>query len=421
MTEPMSEPARGPAAEPVRAGAAESPTGSVDGSADGPAPATATATAHDVFLYYYHPTKAPALREAVLPLAGLATERGLRAHVERHWRFGPHLRLRLEGPAERVAAVARECAEALRSWVAAHPSVADRTGEQLLAEAAVAGRAELIAPPYGPLVPDNTVRTAPADPAAKADLQALLGAEPAELRDELMRAGLPAVRSACAFLGDHGDTAEARVQLVVTALAAHASTHPDGLAGGHYSFLSHLEDFLVHEDPDGRLRAAFDRHWERGGPAVTELVRRVAAGDTRGWERDWAHWSATAWHRSERLLAAGADLSSRGEEYRARAAALGDRAVTERWDFELRTRYSEFHRMTARADPDGTVFGRTDYLIYRTGTNALYRLFAICDVRPLERYLAAHLVVRAVPAVTGHRWQDHLGPAAAAAGTEGAA
>ncbi|MFB7672573.1 lantibiotic dehydratase C-terminal domain-containing protein [Kitasatospora purpeofusca] len=403
MTEPMTEPASGPASEPV------------SGPARGPVAGPTPGTAHDVILHYYRPVKAPALREAVLPLARRATERGLRAHVERHWRFGPHLRLRLEGPADRVAAAARESAEALRAWVAAHPSVADRTEEQLLAEAAAAGRAELIAPPYGPLVPDNTVRVAPVEPAATAELHALLGAEPAALRDELMRTGLTPATSACAFLGEHGDTAEARVRLVVTALAAHASTHTDGLVGGHYSFLSHLEDFLVHEDPDGRLRAVFDRQWERGGPAVTELVRRVAAGDTRGWERDWAHWSATAWHRAERLLAAGADLSGRSEEYRARAAALGDPAVAERWDFELRTRYSEFHRMVARSDPDGTMFGRTDYLVYRTTTNALYRLLAICDVRPVERYLAAHLVVRAVPELTGHRWQEHIGAAVARA------
>ncbi|MFD5432940.1 lantibiotic dehydratase C-terminal domain-containing protein [Kitasatospora sp. NPDC127067] len=374
----------------------------------GPAGRPAPGTALDVILYHYQPVKARALREAVLPLARRATEQGLRAHVERHWRFGPHLRLRLEGPAERVAAVAEESDRALRTWAAAHPSVADRTREQLLAEAAVAGRAELIAPPYGPLVPDNTVRVVPVDPAATADLHALLGAEPAALRDELMRAGLPAITSACAFLGEHGDTAQARVRLVLTALAAHASTHPDGLIGGHYSFLSHLEDFLVHEDPDGRIRAAFDQRWERGGPAATELVRRVAAGDTRGWEQDWARWSATAWDRAERLLAAGADLSGRGEEYRARATALGDPATAERWDFELRTRYSEFHRMMTRSDPDGTLFDRTHYLIYRTGTNALYRLFAICDVRPVERYLAAHLLVRSVPELTGHRWRDYI-------------
>ncbi|MFI2608527.1 hypothetical protein [Kitasatospora sp. NPDC018619] len=375
-------------------------------------------TAWDVVLYRYQPDKAHALREAVLPLARRAGAGGLAAHVERHWRFGPHLRLRLAGPAGRVAVVARESAEELRAWAAAHPSVADRTEEQLLAEAAAAGRAELVAPPYGPLVPDDTVVAAPADRTADHCLRALIGAESAELREELLRAGLPALDAGCRFLGAHGDTPQARVQLVVTALAAHATAHPDGLVGAHYSVLSHLEDFLVHEDPDGSLRAAFDRRWERTGRAVTALVGRIAEGGARGWERDWAHWSATAWSLAERRLAAGADLGGRHAAYRERAEALGDRAAAERWNAELRTRYSEFHRLLHRFDPDGTMWLRPDYLVNRAGTNGLYRLLAICDVRPVERYLAAHLLVRSVPELTGHRWQALLGAAGTASAKE---
>ncbi|MER7755336.1 lantibiotic dehydratase C-terminal domain-containing protein [Kitasatospora sp. NPDC097643] len=373
----------------------------------------------DVVLYYYRPTKAQALREAVLPLARQAAGEGLTVHLERHWRFGPHLRLRLNGPAGRVAEVAERTAEGLRAWVEQHPSVADRTDAQLLAEAEVAGRVELVAPPYGPLVPDNTVRVEPVEPDAVRSLHALLGADAVALRDELLRLGLPAVASGCDFLGAHGDAAAARVQLVVAALAAHALAHPDGLVGGHYSFVSHLEDFLVHEDPDGGLRAAFERRWESSRGAVTALVGRIADGGAEGWEQDWAHWSATAWSRTAERLAAGADLGGDRAEYRARAAALGDRATAERWDHELRTRYSEFHQLLHRSDPRGTMWTRSDYLIYRACTNGLYRLFAICDVRPVERYLAAHLVVRSVPELTGHRWQTRVDEVIAA--VEGAA
>ncbi|MFJ8622149.1 hypothetical protein ACIRD3_04820 [Kitasatospora sp. NPDC093550] len=386
-----------------------------DADADGPE----AVTARDVVLTYYQPVKAGALREAVLPQARRAVAEGLDAHVERHWRFGPHLRLRLRGPGERVAVAAERAAEGLRAWTAAHPSVADRTEEQLLAEAAVAGRVELVAPPYGPLVPDNTVRVLPVDPAAERSLRALIGDEATALRDELLRLGLPALASGSEFLGAHGDASEARVQLVVAALAAHATAHPDGLVGGHYSMLSHLEDFLVHEDPDGGLRAGFERRWERVGGAVTALVGRITDGGARGWERDWAHWSASAWTLAERRLAAGADLGGSREEYRHRAAALGDPDTALRWNGELRTRYSEFHRLLHRSDPTGTMWSRPDYLIYRACTNGLYRLLAICDVRPLERYLAAHLVVRSVPELTGHRWQDRVDEVIAA--VEGAA
>ncbi|RKE17125.1 lantibiotic dehydratase C-terminal domain-containing protein [Streptomyces sp. TLI_171] len=364
--------------------------------------------AHDVVLTYYQPVKARALREAVLPVARDAVAAGLGAHVERHWRFGPHLRLRLSGPADPAARAAADAADRLRQWAAAHPSVADRSDRQLLDEAAVAGRAELIAPPYGPLHPDNTVRVAPVDPAATAALQALLGVESAALREELLQLGLPALSSGCAYLGAHGDREQARVQLAVVALAAHAAAHPDGLIGAHYSYLSHLEDFLLHEDPDGRLRAAFDRAWDGIGDSVTALVGRITGGGARGFERDWAHWSVTAWQRAGQLHAAGADLGGSRAEYRDRAAALGDPATANRWDPERRLRYSEFHRLLHRSDPTGTMWTRPDYLIHRAATNGLYRLLAVCDLRPVERYLAAHLVVRTVPALTGHRWQDRV-------------
>ncbi|MBH5338190.1 hypothetical protein IHE55_26755 [Streptomyces pactum] len=372
----------------------------------------ADAACRDVVVYYHQPVKAPLLREALLPLAAAGDAQGLTAHVERHWLHGPHLRLRLSGPAERLDPAAAAAEAALRAWVHDHPSHSGLTEAELLDRAAQAGRAELVPPPHGPIVPDNTVRTEPVDRTA---LRELLGTGGLELRDDLLRTGLPALRAGTAFLGDHGDTARARVQLAVTALAAHAAAHPGGLAGGHYSYVSHLEDFLVHDDPDGRLRAAFDRRWDSGGEAVTALVGRIAGGGARGWEREWAHWSAAAWRLAHARHAAGTELHGSPGAYRDRAAATGDAAALERWDAEARTRYSEFHRLLARSDPAGTMWQRPDYLVYRACTNGLYRLLTLCDVPPLERYLAAHLVIRAVPRLTGCDWRAELTAAIATA------
>ncbi|MER8184495.1 lantibiotic dehydratase C-terminal domain-containing protein [Kitasatospora sp. NPDC094015] len=366
----------------------------------------ADGAARDVVAYYHQPVKGPLLRGAVLPLAERCAAEGLTVHVERHWLHGPHLRLRLRGPAAQVADAAARGAAQLRDWVRDHPSVSDQDAEQLLAGAAEAGRAELIAPPYGPIVPDNTVRVERVD---LAELRSLIGADGVLLRDELLGMGRPALHAAAGFLGRCGDGAAARVQLAVAALAAHAAAHPGGLVGGHYSYVSHLEDFLVHDDPDGRLRRAFDDRWEATGEAVTALVGRIGAGGATGWEQAWADWSAAAWQLTERRRAAGADLGGHPYEYRVRAAATGDAGAAERWNQDVRTRYSEFHRLLRRSDPQGAMWSRPEYLVYRTCTNALYRLFAICDLRPLERYLAAHLVVRAVPAVTGHDWRSQVG------------
>ncbi|MEV0415227.1 lantibiotic dehydratase C-terminal domain-containing protein [Streptomyces sp. NPDC050448] len=388
----MNAPATGPdTARPT------STTASATGSA--------TATALDVVVYHYEPVKAPLLREAVLPLARRAAADGLTAHVERHWLHGPHVRLRLRGLPGAVAATAERTAAELRARAASHPSRAAVDGQELLAQAAVAGRAELIPPPYGPLVPDNTVRLEPVD---LSSLEALIGPDGVRLREDLLALGLPALQAGTAFLGERGDASAARVELVVAALAAHAAAHPEGLVGGHYSYVSHLEDFLVHDDPDGRLRAAFDRRWEAAGGRISALVGRIAAGGAAGWERAWADWSAGAWRIAEERLRAGADFTGVPAAYRDRAAALDDRATAERWDREVRTRYSDFHRRLHRSDPQGTMWTRPDYLVYRACTNGLYRLLTACDVRPVERYLAAHLVVRSVPGLTGHRWQARV-------------
>ncbi|WP_405981851.1 lantibiotic dehydratase C-terminal domain-containing protein [Streptomyces sp. NBC_00158] len=374
-----------------------------------PAP---TSRALDVIAYHHHPVKAPLLRGALLPLAADAARQGLAAHVERHWLYGPHLRLRLQGPADRVEAAAEAAATGIRDWLRLHPSRGDRTEAELLAAAAEAGRAELVPPPYGPITPDNTVRVEPAD---RSSVRALLGDDGAALRDDLLRDGLDALRAGAGFLGDRGEDGSARIRLAVTALAAHAAAHPAGLAGGHWSYVSHLEDFLLHDDPDGKLRASFDRQWERAGDGVTALVGRIADGGAQDWERPWADFSAGAWQLTRTRYEAGADLHGSPPAYRERATATGDRAAAERWNPDTRTRYSEFHRLLSRADPDGAMFGDPDYLVYRACTNALYRLLAICDVRPLERYLAAHLVVRTVPALAGSDWRTELDAVVAAA------
>ncbi|WP_037634310.1 lantibiotic dehydratase C-terminal domain-containing protein [Streptomyces katrae] len=372
---------------------------------DATRPVSSAATALDVVAYHYEPVKAPLLDEAVLPLARRAAADGLTAHVERHWLHGPHLRLRLRGLPGAVAATAERTAAELRARAASHPSRAAADAQHWLAQAVAAGRAELIPPPYGPLVPDNTVRVERVD---QSSLTALIGPDGVRLREDLLALGLPALAAGTAFLGERANTSAARVELVTAALAAHAAAHPEGLVGGHYSYVSHLEDFLVQEDPDGRLRAAFDRRWDAAGERITALVGRIAGGGAAGWERPWADWSARAWRIAEERFRAGADFTGVQAEYLDRAAALGDRATAERWGRGERTRYSDFHRRLHRSDPQGTMWSRPDYLVYRACTNGLYRLLTVCDVRPVERYLAAHLVVRSVPELTGHRWQERI-------------
>ena len=344
----------------------------------------------DVVCYYYEPVKAPLLRDAVLPIARELAAAGVAVHVERHWLHGPHVKLRISGEEAQARAVATVAAQRLDGYLAAHPSRCEIDEAALLADARAAGYAELVPPPYTPLHPDNTVRVEAADDGR---IRALLHDDGVEVRARLLRSALPALSATTDFLGEHGDRASARLHIALAAMAAHASRFPvAGLTGGYHSFVSHLEDFLANDDPDGRLAAAFQSRWEQHADQTSDLVARIADGRMRPWEGRWSAWSAGAWRYVDEQRRGGARLTGGGG--RRRAA------------------FSEYHQLMHRVDPEGAMRTRPDALVYRWCTNALYLLLAVCDVRPLERYLAAFLLTRAVPAVTGHSWRAEMVAAA---------
>lgn len=366
----------------------------------------------DIVTYYHSPTKLPLLRTAVLPAADWAAGQGLAVHLERHWRHGPHLRIRLAATdpaaAPELAVVATAVAGRLRRHLAEQPSTARTSVAELLAQAEQAGRIELVPPPYAPIHPDNTVRVEPVDDHALATLFG--SAEAVECRAALLRLGVPAVAAAADRLATAGDSAAARVRTCLTAMALHAGRYPLGLGSGHQSFLSHLEEFLVHHDPDGRVRAAFDRQWQRSADPVTALVARLAAGpsgpELDPTDREWEQWTVRAAEVTGAAYARGELPRVPGERYLERAEQIGDPATVRRWHSE-RTEYSEYHQLLRQVDFDRVPYER-EFVTYRFATNVLYLLLGLLDVQPTERYLAAYLLSRAAERITGITWQQRI-------------
>ena len=348
----------------------------------------------DVVCYYHHPVKGPLLRDAVLPALAEAERAGATGHVERHWLHGPHLRVRLTGPDEAAELVAAR----LRAHVAEHPSTVDSDPVVLLAQSEQNGIAELVPPPYEPIHPDNTVAVEPTDLTA---LRELLGSDVlVDLRARCLRLGVPAVRDAVAV----DATRQARVRLAMVAMTAHASRFPAGLVNGYHSFLSHLEGFLLHSDPDGVLRDRFDGVWERNADQAVATVRGVAEGSVT---TPWVAWT-------DGTRAVIEEVFDRGELPTAYSAHLGERAVAmgepeaiRRWHRDHADRISDYHARLREVDFDHPDYQRP-VTVYRFGTNMLYQLLAVCDVTPVERYLAASLVVRAVQRITGIGWSEHV-------------
>jgi hypothetical protein len=360
----------------------------------------------DVVCYYHDPIKAPLLREAVLP-ALAAAERSypeVRGHVERHWLHGPHVRIRLTGAG--ADAAAELVAGLLSDHLATCPSTVDIPEPEQRAHADKAGLAELLLPPYEPFRPNNSVHIEPTDDGRINELfnsEALIA-----LRAHGLRIGLPAVRESLTVLESDGDTSQARVRLAVTAMAVQASLFANGMRFGYHSFLSHVEDFLLASDPDGKVRAKFDAIWVSNVEPVTEAVRRVADGRAPDeLESAWRGWAIGMRQAGEEAYDRGELAATITSSYGERAYQTGDTATIRRYNIAERTKFSDYHTQLSTVDMEHPLIKRP-FMTYRFGINVLYQLLAICDVTPMERYLGASLVATATQRIFDTTWSEQI-------------
>lgn len=376
--------------------------------------------AMDVVCYLHTRQIAPLLSTA-LGVGHAVRSRGLHVHLERHWLHGPHLRVRLhtddpsDGTGAGTAAVldeARLVHASLTEHLVAHPCPPDADADpaELLARSVISGRAELVPGPYEPIHPHATVRIETVD---ESSLAALLGGRGAvATRATLMEAGMHPLAAAVdhilngAALGAKV-AVDRRVQIALSALTAHATHYPSGIADGHHTFLSHVQDFLHDHDPHGRVEARFAAEWTRHGDRVTAYVRRVVeTGPRDQLDVRWADWATFAWRTCVPAHSRGDLPLEQGPEYQRRAAGLGT-AAAERWD-PARHTLSEYHQRLRLVDY--ITGNEANVAAYRFATNILYRLLLTCGVSPLERLLAAHLLTEAAQRITGRRWHTSLPP-----------
>jgi hypothetical protein len=335
---------------------------------------------------YYATDKTAYTHFVAVPAARQARRHGVQTWIERHWLNGPFVAVALSGPAPSVVRAANEVRDALMAGLVGRQSVREVVVEELLANSERLGALEAVPGPYLPIYPDNTVQILTPDRSVLAEL--LGGQEARECRDRLLAAGLDCVGLATGRLLDGTVTPLA---FTVTALALHASTYAPGPTGGAMSFLSHVEDYL-HRQAAGSpttagaepQRAVFERAWTGTPKAFIGAVERLLAGDTAGpVEEALRGWSQFA-------------VETAGVAYAAGHLPLLPPA---RADGES---LSDFHRyVSGRFDPVAVAdhFGP-----YRFATNVLYQLVLTCGVRPVERYLGAYLISRAVTQLTGVDW-----------------
>ncbi|WP_394618156.1 hypothetical protein JNUCC0626_03355 [Lentzea sp. JNUCC 0626] len=350
----------------------------------------------DVVVYYHDPVKAPLLRDGVLPAlsAALAAFPDVVGHVERHWLHGPHLRVVLSGPSCSTAALL--VATLLRSHLVGAPSGVELSTSELLAHAESAAVAELLLPPFTPFHPNNSVRIEPTDTSRAATF---LPPAHVALRAEGLRLGVPVLRPSLDV---------SRPLLALTAMAVHASRYPGGLQYGYHSFLSHVEDFLLASDPDGVIRSKLDKIWSANASAACAVVSQVALGQpTTVLEAAWQNWTIALRLAAEETYDAGELSPDPNPRHGARAYEVGDPDAIRRYNYGERTSFTDYHTAMWTVDLSSPAVARA-MTVYRLGTNVLYQLLALCDVTPMERYAAAHLLSQAAQQVLGTTWSEQF-------------
>jgi hypothetical protein len=362
-----------------------------------------TSTRQALSVVRYDEDKTALVRDCLLPLAlELARAPGIeRCYLERHWLFGPRVRLCARG---RGLEAVRARVEA---WVAAHPSRAALDVEKYLALSQTLGTRELVPPPYGPIDPDNRVVLEAHAPRAD-----LLGGEEAVdyFEEYLTRAMVPL----CAHLEAARRDPRARTDYLVRVMAILAASYHGGVVAGSLSYRSHLDGFLHEHDGDGRIVARFEREAARHQPAVTAAARAALADVHRGVYtgdepvlRAWGELFRFGRERGLELARRRVITEDPGPLFRPVAERISAEALRPWLDYEGRT-WSDFHQTLL----DGATLPErvhTDvFSAYRWMVNMHYKLIMLLGVTPMERYYLNHLLCAAIEEITGVSWQDHL-------------
>ncbi|MVN86629.1 hypothetical protein GO986_07605 [Deinococcus sp. HMF7620] len=352
-----------------------------------------------LYLTHYQNDKRPLLRDLVLPLVlEIQARPGIeRAYAERHWKFGPHVRLIVQGEDGAMQAALDAAKVQAEAYLAAHPSAAVLDEAAYLARSEKLGTLELEPGPYGPLRPDNSVVVG-----AAPDRQGVLGSPEAEdFRAQYFAALTPAVLRT--LQADTGNTAERLIRLA-RIFVLYASTYPFGVYSGHISYRSHLEEFLFRQGGGEKLRAAFAQKY---APIRQEVLRAVDGVSSGGRDEVLSLWETQfrrMWPIGRQLADAGL-LAADPTATMQRAAAGINPEAQARWAFGPDYQFSEFHQELRKFNISETWYHVEMFSTYRTLMNFMYSVLPLMDISPTERYFVNYMVSEAMQELHGQDWQ----------------
>jgi hypothetical protein len=308
---------------------------------------------------------------------------------ERHYAGGPHLRIRLHGPAAEVEKAGAELATRAGAFLARHPSPALES----YSEPQAARLMEWEETPAGPGTDlryrNNAVERHPYPPPT----DVYVSREAALLMEDFRH---DALLLATRLLASARPKREALLRIYFL----HALEVGGELPAGSVSFKSHWEGFAssfkVQEVID-RVRSAYLENREPVGRLLADVADLHAAGRI-GEDPDLAEWRrlvAIYDHRAHQAILAGAHLTRQASN-----PEEGARQRRRAESFSLRE--SEFLG-ALRADDRflASIQYEPSFLVPRTLVNLLYSLVAAVGLKPIDKFALCHFAFRAVEERSG--------------------
>ncbi|GAB3441995.1 hypothetical protein GCM10027570_08800 [Streptomonospora sediminis] len=346
---------------------------------------------YSAHVHYYEPDKDALLLDAVGPLLERLDGAVHGAHVLRHWRLGPHLRINLRTePQTWTRQVRPAIEEVVGGYLRAYPSTARIDTDRALAQHRLLAEREQENGPLTPWAPDNTITYPHYDSRAQ-----VLGSRGAEL---LAGFYADSTRPLLEMLGHVRAGRDDKEALALSLMLATSHTVLGPITRSYVSYRSHAEGFIVQCSDPGAVRAAFDDRYEQRRRELTARVRTVVSAlDGGGSGADGAAREPAP------FAAQWAALVSR---YAERARPLVDRGLLitpgNVEDIRANPRLSDFHRtMFATRAYHERYLSDPAFLVYRVLLNYTYLHLTRLGMAPPERMRTCHLAANAVEEVYG--------------------
>jgi Lantibiotic biosynthesis dehydratase C-term len=346
---------------------------------------------------YYYGDQDPLIVDAVRPLFGAIKGDAPRCYFVRHWKRGPHLRLKFDAPPDSFAgSILPSVHEVIGGYLKAHPSATRPDLERLVPLHQRLAELEREDGPLTPWHPDNTVRCDDED----SRLSVLGSVDAAELiADFYVQTTDLAFEMTDLVRRREASRKGASFDLMIATVNAFC---PGGITKGFVSFRSHAEAFLDgYQEGDGH-RAAWDRHYAEQSRTlkqrVSDVVRAVdEEQDLLPMTRDWINALTPIRDRAADLIATGR-MSLEQQSF---GGVVDGAGSAERRSGRL-AGLSPFNRALHLNEQWSRQILQSEWFsVYRVVINCTYLHLARIGLNPSERFFLCHLAANAVEELYG--------------------